>query len=902
MKKRFLSIILAVLVVMSAISIPTFAYSRYSEDINFNKFVATDWTTAGAKYGTLSYFGTSYPNVVTYSADEAKDRDGDGKSLKVEVDANSGKSDFPGAVYTPGQALTGKVNISSSHYIESHEKTSYIYRYITMAPVSGSEVTLASFTDSTSYMNFWNGTAMTGLQKITYPTDVWVDVDITYDLDTGYITHKVTSNGSILYNKSFTNSSDLYKDGIKEIRFYSQAPKWLSTKYANGTSNYANKEVMYLDNIKIKNAEAMNIAVADNVSDFNSQAPSDSMSYTVFGKPSNTPWSYAYANLSGGSGFNYVSTDRDVSLKFLRPTGATNNPQIRMNFDPFVSAVKSKVSIQVPDTNIAKPMYIVTNNNDTVTAVLFYDNGKLNMFGNPVCSYKINTWYDIEYSYNAQNGDYHYKVSDGEDVYTGSGVYTQSKGYHQTIQRVYFQLNKQNTYMLIDDFMLDTVATDFRLDKDLSTTDKTISKNETVYARFTKELNETPETLAEKVFEYYGNAEITSVSLLDKYTIKADFEKEMGKSYRIDFKNIAASDGSSTSDYIEFDVKKEDLEMTDVIFATSDGEIMSLIKPGKIKASFSTKTNNDKTFDFLYTLGLFSDGELAYVISKTVKATETKAEHSLELTVPSDGKVYVAKAFIWDAATLKPVVKPFLLKPTPDGKPVAIVKMDDLRADYDHYLDPFIDMIDWAEDNGIRVSTGLIASSLDTAGITDSQKAKLATINNYKNNEIWFHGYANDTTFSSDGNIEEQREDFQKGIAAAARYGITFKSFGPPSNNMRPITAQLIEDEFTNFTTVMALSTSGQAYSSHLNKCSDLFTHITVESGAAGNTDTVDNLKTMWNEKSTKKYILLQVHPAQWVSNEGSDERFKEFLLWLKSEGVVFMTPSEYTAYINTLN
>ena len=75
-----------------------------------------------------------------------------------------------------------------------------------------------------------------------------------------------------------------------------------------------------------------------------------------------------------------------------------------------------------------------------------------------------------------------------------------------------------------------------------------------------------------------------------------------------------------------------------------------------------------------------------------------------------------------------------------------------------------------------------------------------------------------------------------------------------------------------------------------------------MESGAAGNTDTVDNLKTMWNEKSTKKYILLQVHPAQWVSNEGSDERFKEFLLWLKSEGVVFMTPSEYTAYINTLN
>ena len=872
---------------------PTFAYSRYSEDINFNKFVATDWTTAGAKYGTLSYFGTSYPNVVTYSADEAKDRDGDGKSLKVEVDANSGKSDFPGAVYTPGQALTGKVNISSSHYIESHEKTSYIYRYITMAPVSGSEVTLASFTDSTSYMNFWNGTAMTGLQKITYPTDVWVDVDITYDLDTGYITHKVTSNGSILYNKSFTNSSDLYKDGIKEIRFYSQAPKWLSTKYANGTSNYANKEVMYLDNIKIKNAEAMNIAVADNVSDFNSQAPSDSMSYTVFGKPSNTPWSYAYANLSGGSGFNYVSTDRDVSLKFLRPTGATNNPQIRMNFDPFVSAVKSKVSIQVPDTNIAKPMYIVTNNNDTVTAVLFYDNGKLNMFGNPVCSYKINTWYDIEYSYNAQNGDYHYKVSDGEDVYTGSGVYTQSKGYHQTIQRVYFQLNKQNTYMLIDDFMLDTVATDFRLDKDLSTTDKTISKNETVYARFTKELNETPETLAEKVFEYYGNAEITSVSLLDKYTIKADFEKEMGKSYRIDFKNIVASDGSTTSDYIEFSTQPEEYINPVFTFTDASGnKVNNLTKGAKINMSTVLKTGTEGDKDAYAFLAVYDDnGNLCELDFNETKFTQEGKNEELSVSIPSDASTYRLLAAVWKT-DLTPIKKEVLTTP------VVIFKLDDLRAySYPHFLE----MTKFAEDNGIKIGVGIIANTLESANQSYIDAVK--TIDASPNAEVWCHGYTHNYTYT-DGvltyaeftdTVENQSQTLKNSAdILKEKCGITVRGLGTPGNLSNADTIKALELN-PQYTTLLASASVGKRLEG--NTYIHLSNWMNMES-AVDVVKTLDALKANY-ESSAKlaPYVLIAGHSYGWDAT--SESTFKDFVDYLKSKGVTFMTPTEYYNFVS---
>ena len=914
MKKRFLSIILAVFVVLSAISLPTFAYSNVCEEIDFNGFVSGDLTSVKSKYGTMSAYDSPYPGGY-YSFTPGPDRNSeDGNSFRMYMlgASNATNNDkFFGATYTSEHTYTGKVRIEASvmHTVNDDTSDSEKIPPSGLHAVFGEREVMLVYFDNIGRIELWNGSALklyNGTNDPTVQREIWYDITIDYDLDNNDIIYNIWADGvKIFDNVRFDGAVDeTIKSGLTKLTYrYRWNFKSIRTKLSE---SYDHSPVVCLDNIKIKNIDAMSGSEKPYIADYEDFTAS-SVQWHFPAIPAGAEYTNKQ-NVGGGTvdGFMSAQAGRGNSLKIV--TGTTTATNANLQFIPTQAtpdAVSGKMALQVPDKAFHKIAYIKTSGGDQINAVLFSSGGNLSIFGQSICTYKFDHWYDIEYSYSAVDGSYFYKVYDGETEYIGNGIYTQSKGYPQTVSQMAIQLNNQKTkidsHIIVDDLVFKAIDDEFKLDVDLSANNKTIASNETVYARFTKELDETPETLASKVFEYYDNAEITSVSLIDKYTVKVEFAKEMGKTYRVDFKNIAATDGSVTSGYIVFDVKKEDLYLSDSIFKTESGEIPSLLKPGKITSSIDAYANNGKSFSYIYALGLFCDNELTALDCDVINIGEEKQTYTRTVTVPSDGS-YVLKAFVWDAVTLEPIRRVQTLKPTPDNKPVAIVKLDDLRADNDAYLNVFTDMASWAGDNGIRISTGLIAESLETTNATDERIAKVKALADNKNVEVWFHGYANANTFAGDDNEEAQREDFQKGIAAAAKHGITFKSFGPPSNNMRPITAELIENEFTNFTTVMALSTSGQAYSSYLDRCNDLFSYITVEAGATGKTDTLDNLKALWNEKSTRKYILLQAHPAQWADHEGGEERFKEFLLWLKSEGVVFMTPSEYTAYLNALN
>ena len=79
-----------------------------------------------------------------------------------------------------------------------------------------------------------------------------------------------------------------------------------------------------------------------------------------------------------------------------------------------------------------------------------------------------------------------------------------------------------------------------------------------------------------------------------------------------------------------------------------------------------------------------------------------------------------------------------------------------------------------------------------------------------------------------------------------------------------------------------------------------------VESSATGGTghsDTLENLKTMWNAAMDKgyEYVLLQAHPGSWTDGCDSEQNTYNFLLWLKSQGVKFMKATEYAEYLMSL-
>jgi len=74
-----------------------------------------------------------------------------------------------------------------------------------------------------------------------------------------------------------------------------------------------------------------------------------------------------------------------------------------------------------------------------------------------------------------------------------------------------------------------------------------------------------------------------------------------------------------------------------------------------------------------------------------------------------------------------------------------------------------------------------------------------------------------------------------------------------------------------------------------------------MEPTATGNTRPVEEMKEMWGEfcEDGAEVVVLQCHPNGWGGYGGSEQRYYDFLLWLKARGVVFMTIEEYADYIS---
>ena len=458
-------------------------------------------------------------------------------------------------------------------------------------------------------------------------------------------------------------------------------------------------------------------------------------------------------------------------------------------------------------------------------------------------------------------------------------------------------------------------VSDFELIESKSTTGSSISLNDgdTVTAKFTNKINKNTFTASTVTMPYIASAPVMTLSFPDDYTVKIDFARELGTHYHIAFTGVEDIYGNTLTDYIEFNTYMPDLYMSDISF-TRDGKNLSLTSPGKIEASFTANANNGKSFGVKYFLGLYLNGELTQIDSDTFTVSEETKTYTLDVTVPSDGKYYVAKAFIWNN-NLVPYRETSVLKATSD-QPIAIVKLDDLR---DNHIDKFVDITSWAEEKDIKVSYGVIAhKTFVDASYRDKTIAKAVAMYNNPNVELWYHGY--NISFEYDEAKEAQSEDFKLGIDVAAEHGITFTSFCPPQSKYTADTMDLLDNTYKNFTNIMIkdkpLSVAGIDGNYNITVLTDA---IDVEENrdvdGDGDNETIvrstQNLINDWNtaKSAGKDYILLQSHPGSaWIhtvngeADTTGETNFKAFIDYLIGEGVVFMTPSEYTEYSKNLN
>ena len=576
---------------------------------------------------------------------------------------------------------------------------------------------------------------------------------------------------------------------------------------------------------------------------------------------------------------------------------------------------------------------IVRTDGEKSNLLEIYQSGWLNLLGNEtgIRLSETGKWYDIKVRFSIPNASAHIEVyNEGELVASWGGktknqfpsvTYTDANGeVKPCVKNIYIGYNRhypitEHTSFYLDDFRI-TGAQDVyapseegytAFDIAYSTPGSTnkIVSGQPVKVTFNNKIDKSTFT-SSAITVNAAAVDASAISFDDDYTVNLAIETQPSKHYHIAFTNVADLNGTTLSDYIEFDTLLPAYELGSVKFYRENAgeeEILSVTTPGVVNATFTGHTNNGLVKRISCYLALYSDGELVAFDHENVLFDEDGEAPVLTVTIPDDGNSYTVKMIRVDERNLMPYEKTAMISDINNQQaPIAIIKLDDLGATN---LSVFNDLEKFAEEENIKLAFGMIANSFDE-GASDEQIAALASFGANPYIEVWCHGYdhAGGSGLASEfrESKENQRKTFEDCIRVAAKAGITLKTLNPGFGELNNDTIELLEEEFTDFTTVMfmseATSASGIVGGVKLEaseKLNGLWNGYTLENGTY--TDRVlpiDEYKAAYEKIAEgRDYILIQGHPAQW--GESGIAKFKAVVDYLKSLGTTFMTPAEYT-------
>ncbi len=442
-----------------------------------------------------------------------------------------------------------------------------------------------------------------------------------------------------------------------------------------------------------------------------------------------------------------------------------------------------------------------------------------------------------------------------------------------------------------------------------------IKASEPVVARFTNALdkasfNSTTVTV--------NDDEITpEISFVDDNTVKFDFAKAPGSTYTVKFNGVSDLFGNTVSDYIRVTMDEDGgIYLTDVEF-TKNGEVVDVTQPGTITATVSAAAyGGDENVN--YTLALYESGRMVDCDFVSFTASKTLEDHSLEVTVPDDGKHYVAKTYVQNSETLEAYSEPEVLKAT--NKPVVILKLDGIGVG--NRYNAFKPAYDYAVENNIKMNFGILARDLDSTNTADIEK--LDEMENHEMIEFWNHQYGS-------GNMrgytrEEIFADFENAKVASEKTGVEYVTFNSIENYIHSDIVDALNAY--NYKAVLSRASEDRlGYYGYLDKdntFTTLWRTFDVEAGKSGILEDgssksgatvclpVEDMIDDWTTAQFQKwpYVVLQYHPVNWpasdlTTSDGkvySSDYMYDFIEYLEADGVIFMTSTEYIDYSSILN
>ncbi len=224
---------------------------------------------------------------------------------------------------------------------------------------------------------------------------------------------------------------------------------------------------------------------------------------------------------------------------------------------------------------------------------------------------------------------------------------------------------------------------------------------------------------------------------------------------------------------------------------------------------------------------------------------------------------------------------------------VIILKLDDVTSHGAHGDRPvsaqWQRVADFVEKSNLKASFGIIGFSLEQDNPTYFSWIK--NLHQRGDIEFWNHGYRNRKAEDKRGEFEDSYDEQYAALAktqklAQQKLGIELKAFGPHWSGTTSDTAKAL-DRIPELT----MWFYGPKNSSKL-----AFERVlTLENPIFD--PNFDRFKARYEQVArNKKCLALQGHPNAW-----NDERWQGFVKivdYLKAQGCVFMTPSQYFATV----
>ncbi len=227
---------------------------------------------------------------------------------------------------------------------------------------------------------------------------------------------------------------------------------------------------------------------------------------------------------------------------------------------------------------------------------------------------------------------------------------------------------------------------------------------------------------------------------------------------------------------------------------------------------------------------------------------------------------------------------------------VVILKLDDLTyqkaltASHQAFAG-WDEMLAFVDSLGIKVGLGIISQSLDSASADHIQWHKKNLANGH---ELWHHGLDHQKVGTTmefcDHPIAFQKQHLQDGMdIVKKKLGVTMQSFGAPYNCSDSVFTKVFEAQSD-------LKVFMYPHSSPPPKNAFVLKQVVAMEKATGQPDWA-TFDSNYSAHPNEEVYCLQGHPGGWSKGSVPLEQFKKIVLFLKKEGVTFMTPYGYYTY-----